>query len=141
MFMEYSFLYLFSFLIGLCICRCKNNSRKSLRIDIKYSFNFDKIFIGYLINNNNTYTITSEFFINEIDRFILQKNQINEDGFHLYVLLKGNLSREICFIKAQQTELEGLLYILNEKKVSISNYNLNKDELQAFGECPPPTAY
>ena len=140
MFMEYSFLYIFSFLIGLCICKCIN-SKKSLRIEIKYSFNFYKIFIGSLINDKNNYILTSEFFVNEIDRFILQKNQPNEDGFHLYVLLKGNVSREICYIKGQATELEGLLYILNERKVQIVGSNYNKVELQPLGECPPPTIY
>ena len=71
----------------------------------------------------------------------MQKNQPNEDGFHLYVLLKGNVSREICYIKGQATELEGLLYILNERKVQIVGSNYNKVELQPLGECPPPTIY
>ena len=144
MLMEYSFLYIFSFLIGLCICKCINDSKKCLRIDIKYSFNFEKIFIGSLININNkytSYTLVSEFFVNEIDRFILQKNQINEIGFHLFALLKGNVSREVCYLKGQQSDLEGLLYILNDKKVQMPNYNLNKVEIQTLGECPPPTAY
>ena len=140
-FAQYSSLCALIFLIGLCICKCINISKKSLRIDIKYSFNFDKIFIGTLINNKNTYILTLEFFINDIDRFFLEKNQSNEDGFYLYVLLKGNVSGEICYIKAQQTELEGLLYILNERKVQIIGFNDNEVDLQTLGECPPKTTY
>ena len=91
--------------------------KKCLRVDIIYSYDFDKIFIGTSINGNNRYITKSELFINEIDRFILKKNKINEAGFHLKVIFKGNTDKELCYIKDQQQDLEGLVYILNEKKV------------------------
>jgi len=118
-------------LIGLYIYNCRKLER--LRIDIIYSFNFDKIFIGTSYDNEN-YCTTFELFINEIDRFILRKNEINDKGFYLYVIFKGNSDKELCYIKDQQEELEGLLYILN-KKVTGSN---NTIEQQNLSECPPP---
>ena len=47
--------------------------KKCLRVDIIYSYDFDKIFIGTSINGNNRYITKSELFINEIDRFVLKK--------------------------------------------------------------------
>jgi len=109
-------------LIGLYIYNCRKLER--LRIDIIYSFNFDKIFIGTSYDNEN-YCTTFELFINEIDRFILRKNEINDKGFYLYVIFKGNSDKELCYIKDQQEELEGLLYILN-KKVTGSNNTIEQ---------------
>ena len=127
--------YAISILIGLCICKCRN-LQKCLRIDIIYSFDFDKIFIGTSINDKKRYITASEFFINEIDRFILKKNKISEKGFHLNAISKGNMYRELCFIKGEQEELEGLVYILNEKvEKKAGNNNV---EQQRLGECPPP---
>ena len=66
------FFYVISILIGLCICKCRN-SKKCLRIDMIYTLNFDKLFIGISINDKKRYITTLELFINEIDRFILKK--------------------------------------------------------------------
>ena len=128
--------YVITIFIGKLICECRK-SKKSLRIDIIYSFNFDKIFIGASYNDKEIYIITSEFFINEIDRFILKKNIINEIGFHLCAISKGNTSRELCYIEDSQEELEGLVYILNEKKLVGSDFNIGQ---QRLSECPPPLA-
>lgn len=130
------FYYIISIIIGKLICECWK-SKKSLRIDIIYSFNFDKIFIGTSYNDAKEYWKTFELFINEIDRFILKKNRINEIGFHLCVISKGNTSRELCYIEDRQEELEGLIYILNGKKLVGSDFNI---EQQRLSECPPPLA-
>ena len=134
-FYECVFFYIISILIGLCICKCRN-SKKCLRIDIIYSFNFDKLFIGISINDKKKYINTFELFIKEIDRFILKKNNINEKGFHLNVLLKENIDRELCYIKDKQEELEGLIYILNENIVDKIINNNNNVEHQCLSECP-----
>ena len=136
---EMCFFYVISILIGLCICKCRD-SKKCLRIDIIYSFDFNKIFIGTSINDNNKYITSNELFINEIDRFILKKNKNNEAGFHLNVILKGNIGIELCYIKDQQDNLEGLVYILNEKKNDKIVDNNNNFEHQRLSECPPPIA-
>ena len=134
-FYESAFLYVICILIEFCICKCWN-SKKCLRIDIIYSFNFDKLFIGISINDKKKYINTSELFIKEIDRFILKKNNINEKGFHLNVLLKENIDRELCYIKEKQEELEGLIFILNEKIVDKIISNNNNVEYQCLSECP-----
>jgi len=128
------FFLIIIFLIGSCICDCRKSDR--LRIDIIYSFNFDKIFIGTSYNDANKYCTTFELFINEIDRFILKKNKINDKGIYLYVIFKGNTDRKICFIEDQQEELEGLLYILNKKVVDSNNII----EQQSLNKCTPPLA-
>ena len=136
-FFFYYFIFLF---ILLCICFCKQ-LKTFLRIDIIYSFDFDKIFIGYLKNGKNEYITTSEFSSNEVERFILQKNKRYEMGFHLYAILKGNINREILYIHDQYEVLEGLVYILNEKKVKIIDNNYNKDEQVTLGDSAPPAPY
>ena len=133
-FYESAFLYVICILIEFCICKCWN-SKKCLRIDIIYSFNFDKLFIGISIKDKKKYINTSELFIKEIDRFILKKNNINEKGFHLNVLLKENIDRELCYIKDKQEELEGLIYILNEKIVDKIISHNNNVEHQCLSEC------
>ena len=133
------FFYVISILIGLCICKCRN-SKKCLRIDMIYSLNFDKLFIGISINNKKRYITTSELFINEIDRFILNKNEINEKGFHLNVILKENIGRELCYIEDQQEELEGLIYILNEKIIDKIISNNKNVEQQCLSEYSSPMA-
>ena len=130
----YSF-YLVYGLIGFCVCfKINSNFNKTcLRIDIKFSFNLDKIFIGSLGIGRNAYNTTSEFDINEIDRVILQNNNGNE----LKAKLKGGLSRTICYINDQQIGLQGLLNIINQKIVDNKNNNAEKQHLN---ECPPPLA-
>ena len=109
----------FILIIGLCICKCISAFKKCLRIDIIYSFDFKAIFIGSLdIANSKTFITKAEFIINEIDRFVLTKSKNNEEGFHLSVILKGNINRDLFYIKDQQIELQGLEYILNEKLVN-----------------------
>ena len=134
------FLYIvFSFiaiLLGLCLCFTSNyNFKKScIRIDIKFSFNFDKIFIGSLNPNRNTYNTTSEFYINEIDRFILQNNNENE----LEVKFKGGLIKNVCYINNQHIGFQGLLNILNLK--ILDNQNNNNVGQQNLNEYLPPLA-
>ena len=105
------------------------------------------------IDNSKTFITKAEFSINEIDRFVLTKNKNNEEGFHLSIILKGNINRDLFYIKDQQIELQGLEYILNEKLVNNMNnsnnymytnnyYNddYNNTENQIISECPPPVA-
>ena len=126
------FFFTIIFFIGLYICEPRISA--PLRIDIIYSFNFDKIFIGTSYNDAKEYWKTFELFINEIDGFILKKNNINDKGFYLYAIFKGNTDKELCYIEDQQEELEGLLYILNKKVVGSNNII----EQQSLNECLPP---
>ena len=88
----------FILIIGLCICKCISSFKNCLRIDIIYSFDFKAIFIGSLdIANSKSFITKAEFSINEIDRFVLTKNNNNEEGFHLSVILKGNINRDLFY--------------------------------------------
>ena len=77
----------------------------------------------------------SEFYINDIERFILQKNNPNDEGFSLIALLKGNQCQQILYVKDDPLELEGLIYILNERLVNNNNIIVGQ---QGFNEFPIP---
>ena len=124
---------------GIIACVSKKNY---LRVDVIYSNDFDRIFIGALNNEENkvdcTYQSSAVFNINDISKFVLQKISIKEDGFHLSAIYKGsNINKEICYIKDSQLELEGLIYILN-KRIN----NINAQQLHITENSPPvPTLY
>ena len=141
------FLYVEFYLFGSCICtRCRSNKNTYKRVDFIYSNNYDKIFIGVLESDDvlMSYAIQNEFNINDIDRFVFQKNDVNEEGFHLRALYRGvNQIHELCHIKNSQNDLEGLTFILNDKHVvnNINNTN-NEVPIPILNECsPPPTSY
>ena len=119
---------------GIIFCVSKKNY---LRVDVIYSNDFDRIFIGALNNEENkvdcTYQSSAVFNINDISKFVLQKNNIKEEGFHLSAIYKGsNVNKEICYIKDSQLDLEGLIYILNKR---INNFNIQQLHIT---ENPPP---
>ena len=137
-------------MFGSCICtRCRSNKNTYKRVDFIYSNNYDKIFIGVLESDDvlMSYAIQNEFNINDIDRFVFQKNDVNEEGFHLRALYRGvNQIHELCHIKNSQNDLEGLTFILNDKPVVNNINNINNDvpnyEIPTLNECsPPPTSY
>ena len=109
--------------IKIFIYKSKRNKRIS-RIDIIYSNNFDRIFIGLLNYNEKTYLNTFLFQINSIDKFILQSitksKEQSENKNNLQVILKSGEIQTICQINDFEATLEGLLFILNEK---LSNRN------------------
>ena len=129
------------YLILYIICKfVKCCAKSSIRIDIIYSRDFDKLFIGIVNVNKNSYLSTKDFNIREIDKFVLSKNKPEENGFHLIPIYKGDnnintTGKEIFFIKDSQVNLEGLVYILNEKLIpNNNNNNFNTG-------CPTPTNY
>ena len=127
--------YVQIYLLGFCICKCikKSDKYKVIRIDIIYSNDFDRMFIGVSKSTEQIYINKSEFKLDDVDRFILQKYNDKDNGFDLKAFFKGNkMGYDICFIKDIQNELEGLVYILNEKLVN--------NNQQRFSECAaPPT--
>ena len=102
------------YIIIYLICLCAKH-KKFQRIDIIYSNDFDKIFVA-TTKDQTSFFSSSLFSLNEIDRFVLTKNSIKEKGFHLIALLKENpLNREICYVEDSKTDLEGLIFLLNER--------------------------
>ena len=98
-------------------------NKKIMRIDCVFSKNYDRIFIGLVRRNENSYKNTFLFQINNIIKFELQQYNNSSKSFYLKVLLKeNNISQEIMFIKGKKyNELEGLIYLLNEKINSKEN--------------------
>ena len=122
---------------------CCDRTTEYLRIDIIYSKNFDRLFIGIVSNDETAYIKKYLFNINELDKFVIQKNDINERGFHLKSIIKGNnLTQDICYINEVESELEGLLFILNEKLLNNNNNqniadNNNNNIVIDTNDCPP----
>ena len=137
LFIGYFSFYFVGSLHGFCICKKidSNLNKLFLRIDIKFSINFDKIFLASLSPDRNTYNTTSEFNFNEIIRFFLEQNN---NGYDLKVVLIRGIIRNICYIDDQKLGLQGLLNIINQKIVN--NRNDINAEHQALNECPPPLA-
>ena len=94
-----------------------------MRIDCIFSKNYDRIFIGLVRRNENSYKNTFLFQTNNIIKFELQQYNNSSKSFYLKVLLKeNNLSQDIFLIKGKKNnELEGLIYLLNEKINSKEN--------------------
>ena len=82
-------------------------------MDIIYSNNFDKLFIGLTNYTEKKYIKTFSLDINSIENFILEKR--SRKKFLLKLIYKNNDSIDICLFLEKQSKLEPLLYILNEK--------------------------
>ena len=137
-------LRIISYFIIFLVKACSGKTTEFLRIDIIYSKNFDRLFIGIVKNDGKTYIKKFLFNLNEIDKFVIIKKNNNEKGFHLKSINKGNnLIQDICYINEEQEELEGLLYILNEKltdgadKNGDHNIAINSNEDVYSNDCTP----
>lgn len=97
-------------------------NKKIFRIDFIFSKNYDRIFIGLVRRNENSYKNTFLFHTKDIIKFELERYKNYNKSFYLKILLKeNNISQEIIFIKGKKiNELEGLIYLLNE--------NINSNE-------------
>ena len=94
------------------------------RIDCIYSKNFDRVFIGLVKYTKTKYINTFEYQMNNISRFILEKEgNSSQTNFNLKVVFKNNETQQICTIKNKtQDKLEGLAYLFNER-LNINSYN------------------
>ena len=130
-FLGYLLFFVLLYFVLTCIGSCCNKTSEFLRIDMIYSKDFDRLFIGVVNNNEKSYKSTNTFKLDEIDRFVIQKNNINEQGFHLKYITKVNGQiQDLRYINAVEFDLEGLTYILNEKlnnNVNVINNNNNTD--------------
>ena len=109
---------IFFFLLYKCL-----NYDNIGRIDCIYSKNFDRIFIGLVKSFSKKYINTFEYQMNNISRFILEKEiNSNDTTFNLRVVFKNNETQQICNIKNKaQEDLEGLAYLLNERLIINTN--------------------
>ena len=114
-------------LLSICLCYKIKSSGKLLRIDMIYSNNFDRLFIGLVKNDKISYINSFIFKLDEVEKFVIQKNDINERGFHIKSINKVNgLIQDICHLYEPESEFEGILYILNQRiQNNVNNINNN----------------
>ena len=86
-----------------------------LRMDIIFSKNFDKLFIALLNRKGSSYKKTFIFDINLIDKFILQPYKDSNKKSFLKVVYKDKNIEELLRIDEYRNNLDGLLFILNQK--------------------------
>ena len=87
---------------------------KVLRLDMIYSNNKNRIFIG-LVTYCNTYYKTFEFNLNEIDKFTIDQIDLNSSNYIIKVLFKDEREQEIYTIYyAEYNQLIDLINKLNE---------------------------
>ena len=99
------------------------------RIDCIYSKNFDKIFIGFVKYTHTKYVKTFEYKMDDINRFILEKELNNSNTFKLKVLFKNNEKEQIYILNNQtQEDLEGFIYLLNERLIINSSIDFNENK-------------
>ena len=100
------------YIIYICL---KLYFEKIHRIDFVYSRDFDRIFIGIVKYTKTSYINTFDFNMNDIERFILEKEGNNE-SYNLKVIFKNKDSQQICRMKNRtKNELNNLAYLLNER--------------------------
>ena len=91
-------------------------NKRMRRIDIIFSNDFNKIFIGLINDKENKYLNYFIFDIINIDEFILESKNQSSSDFNLKIVLKDKTIQNICRIDENRGTLEGLLYILNNYK-------------------------
>ena len=97
---------------------CKHYNKRLRRIDIIFSNDFNKIFIGLVNDKENKYLNYFTFDTINIDNFTLDYIQGHDTEFNLNVMFKDKTLQNICRIEGNKICLEGLLYILNNYKKS-----------------------
>ena len=98
------------------VCCCINYNKRLRRIDIIFSNDFNKIFIGLINDKENKYLNYFIFDTIKIENFTLDFIQGKDDKLNLNVIFKDKTVQNFCRIEQHKICLEGLLYILNNYK-------------------------
>ena len=105
---------LFPIIAWLLWFSCKKLCSHDTRIDIIFSKNYDRIFIGKVNYKLDGYTQTFEYQMSEIDRFFFQQPEIINGESTFKVVLKNKTIDEIQHFKGlDKIVQDGLEYILN----------------------------
>lgn len=100
---------------------CMKCQLHDTRIDFIYSKDFDRLFIGKVNYEENSYTKTFEYQMNDIEKFYFQMCEIINEGMELKVELKNKrIVRIHKFIGIDKYDQEGLEFILNGKLNNIT---------------------
>ena len=108
-------IFLFMLLLYLDYKIINNRMNVIKRIDIIYSSDFDRIFIGLVKYYEKSYKKTFIYNINTIDKFILQSYKKSNEKYFLKVQLKGQNIQDLDLLNISTYDTDGLLNILNEK--------------------------
>ena len=109
-------------LFAYCFIKIRNKYTK--RIDIFFSLNFDRVFLGLVNYNEESYIDTFLFDFKLIEKFYTLSNS-------LYVEFKNKSSENIIQFKSGEPDatIQGLLFILNEKLNNKNEQKTNNDNL------------
>ena len=88
---------------------------KIKRMDVIYSNDFKRIFIGIVKYYEKSYKNTFIFEIDSIEKFKFEQNKLSNKYFNLKVELKNEEIKDICKIENEEDILNKLLIALNEK--------------------------
>ena len=95
--------------------KINSNKNYSSRIDIIYSENFDTIFIALLNHNGTSYKKKFTYNIVSIRQFIIEDYKNSNNVSILKVFYENKTIEDIFTINENKYNLDGLLFILNEK--------------------------
>ena len=109
-------------LFAYCFIKIRNKYIK--RIDIVFSLNFDRVFLGLVNYNEESYIDTFLFDFKLIEKFYALSNS-------LYVEFKNKSSENIIQFKNGEPDatIQGLLFILNEKLNNKNEQKTNNENL------------
>lgn len=85
------------------------------RIDIIYSTDFDRMFIGLVKYYEKSYKNTYIFDINSLDKFVLESYKNNNEKYILKIIFKNQDIQDIDIVNIYNFQLDGILSILNER--------------------------
>ena len=88
---------------------------KIKRMDVIYSNDFKRIFIGIVKYYEKSYKNTFIFEIDSIEKFKFEQNKLSNKYFNLKVELKNEEIKDICKIENEEDILNKILIALNEK--------------------------
>ena len=91
------------------------------RMDVIYTKDFKKMFIGLVKYYEKTYKKFFVFDINNIEKFKFEQNKKSNKYFNLNVELKNEEIKKICELENEEDSMNTLLIALNEK--------MEKDEI------------
>lgn len=107
---------LFPIIAWLLYLGYKKCCSRDTRLDIIFSQNYDRIFIGKVNFKQDGYSKTFEYQMSDVERFFFQQPEVINGNSTFKVVLKSKQIDEIQLFKGlDRKEQEGLEYILNGK--------------------------
>ena len=107
---------IFPIIAWLLYLGCKKCCSRDARLDIIFSQNYDRIFIGKVNYKQDGYSQTFEYQMSDVERFFFQQPEVINGNSTFKVVLKSKQIDEIQLFKGlDRKEQEGMEYVLNGK--------------------------